>query len=39
MTIDLTNEREKAAFNKWYLKEYVEIIETTTLNNKITLQI
>ena len=22
MTIDLTNEKEKTAFNKWYLKEY-----------------
>ena len=31
MTIDFTNEREKA-FNKWYLKEYFEPIETT-LNN------
>ena len=34
MSIDLTEERDKTAFNKWYLKEYFEPIETTKLNDK-----
>ena len=34
MSIDLTEERENTAFNKWYLKEYFEPIETTKLNDK-----
>ena len=36
LSIDLTNEREKTAFNKWYLKEYFKPIQSTKVNNKVT---